>query len=500
MRIYIGIPHLLLQALFLSVTLFLTQISIANPKVFRFHIVEEPSQIRASLSDRFTGKYVVGNLFYGLYRFTGDDKLVPALAEKCDWHGVRKLVCRIKASKWSGGKTFGAKEIYEHLKRILNRKNLNEVSENFLGLKNYKEYLSGKLPWEKVGIRLSGNKLIFDLSSPDRDFLFRLTHPSISPFPEVATDEQVGKDFATGPYRLKSWTHGRSLNFEARDKNQPDVEVFFIAEDTTALNMFEKDQLDLLRRMPLESVPRFKKDPRLSFLPLLRFDYIGVGSELKDSELKKLHLGTAFDFEQFQKVFQSKGIPGCVGLPAKWQSPLHCLHFDKANISENAQDLNMYYSAQGGEDMARSIQWFQGQYKKNRGGFMNLHQEDIKMLTARLKKNPPELFRRGLPVDRPSCLAALESFHSSSPDNFIGFKNKTYDQNLDKLKNPKASEVSLAKICASSISLLLDSGRLIPLGEIHFPILDSKRFTGWKINSLNQLDLHKLRPNTAETK
>jgi len=220
---------------------------------------------------------------------------------------------------------------------------------------------------------------------------------------------------------------------------------------------------------------------------------------LTDQTIQGADLTGAFDFAEFQKVFQSKGRPGCVGLPEAWQAQVHCLKFNpQVKPTQVAVTrLEMFYATQGGEEIARSMQWFQGQYKKNRGGQIELKPEDIKMLTARLKKNPPDLFRRGLPIDRPSCQAALESFVSSSPDNFIRFKNPNFDKLVVQMRNPKLSTKALADLCAQGVQLLLASKRIIPLGPIHFPMLDSGRFTGWSINNLNQLDLSALKASSS---
>jgi oligopeptide transport system substrate-binding protein len=45
------------------------------------------------------------------------------------------------------------------------------------------------------------------------------------------------------------------------------------------------------------------------------------------------------------------------------------------------------------------------------------------------------------------------------------------------------------KLCTDAIHILADENWIVPLGEIHFSLLVSPKFTGWKLNSLNQLDL-----------
>jgi len=267
--LFIGLTWTFLQGGSQNGTGFIGLVHAQQSNPFRFHIIEEPARLRASLGERFSGQYLLGNLFLGLYRINGQGELIPALAKTCLWRSEVTLDCEIPKRSWSGGKTFTAADIEAHIKVLLDPKNVGEAAEIFMNVKGVSDFLKSEKPWSKVGISLGKDKnnLVFTLNSPDRDFLFRLTHPALSPVPVEGIDEVLARDFATGPYRLKEWRRGRSLRLEENPhalddlKGRPEVEIYFIAEDTTALNLFEKDKLDLLRRMPPESQRRFMGGP-----------------------------------------------------------------------------------------------------------------------------------------------------------------------------------------------------------------------------------------------
>jgi oligopeptide transport system substrate-binding protein len=197
----------------------------------------------------------------------------------------------------------------------------------------------------------------------------------------------------------------------------------------------------------------------------------------------------SLDFSEFQKIFQSPGRPGCFGF-SKYKD-LPCLKFTKVESPKDliGRALKLYYSSAGGDDVRRTAEWFQAQWKKHLGLKIELQSEEQTSLSARLRKSPPQVFRRGVPLDRPTCLSGLEIFRSDSPDNLLKISDNVLDKIIDQLKNPTIGEGSREKLCRRGLEFILSLDRMIPLGPIHFGILASPRFKGWRLNSLNQLDL-----------
>ncbi len=100
-------------------------------------------------------------------------------------------------------------------------------------------------------------------------------------------------------------------------------------------------------------------------------------------------------------------------------------------------------------------------------------------------------------MNRPTCLAALENFESGHKNNFIQFQSSKYDQILLDLR--KSLIFSQKKIlCYNGLKLLKDSAQIFPLGKIEFSILVRPAFTGWKMDSLFQLDLSELQSSTPK--
>ena len=114
-----------------------------------------------------------------------------------------------------------------------------------------------------------------------------------------------------------------------------------------------------------------------------------------------------------------------------------------------------------------------------------------KMYLKNLRAEPFSIFRKGIGLDRPSCTAALETFKSGNPNNYIMWKNSKYEDRVWQTSLVEDSSQK-KKSCRKAIEVLMNEYRIIPMGEMHFTILARPQFSGWKLNQLNQLDLSQL--------
>ena len=122
---------------------------------------------------------------------------------------------------------------------------------------------------------------------------------------------------------------------------------------------------------------------------------------------------------------------------------------------------------------------------------LELDGKNKEVMFERLRSHPPSIFRKGIGLERPTCLAALENFAKDSPENYIHLDSPKYFEALKRLKL-ETDRLRAKRFCTQAIRVLIDENWLIPLGEIHFTMLANPHYQGWKINSINQLDLANL--------
>jgi oligopeptide transport system substrate-binding protein len=237
---------------------------------------------------------------------------------------------------------------------------------------------------------------------------------------------------------------------------------------------------------------------------MARFDYLGFGPELTADPAAREALTLALDYAELKKLLASRGELGCPSLPESYLASRPCYRMDlsraralweKVDPTLRARRLTLGFSSQGGEDIRTQAQWFQNQWKKHLHLNVELTSLDDAMHVARLRQAPPAFFRRGVSLDRPTCLAALETFRADSPENFLRINDTAFENLLGSLVS--AVDGSAKKTaCSKAIEHLMNRHLFIPLGEMHFSMMMKPQWEGFEVNELNQLDLSRLRRKT----
>lgn len=475
--------------------------------IFRFHLYQEPHSLHPARLEAEESSYLFFNLFRGLYTFDGKGKLKATGAKSCVFESPRVVTCELRPSKWSDGSDVLAEDYVRGFRLLLQPESRSRESGILITLRNASEILKGTKPIESLGITaVNSKKIRFDLAEEDGDFLSRLTSSLLVPVKTDPKTSEFEKILTNGPYRIKSWKPQSKAVLEpnpyyvAGTKNRPIVEVLFINDESAALNLFDLGELDFLRRLPTSQIEAYKNKPGFFQVPLSRFDYIGMLKEQNLSLEMRKALSLSVDYQEFARLFHALGRPGCPSLPESWTKDFPCFKFDlkaaktafaKVPESERKQKLEFHFSQSGGDDLKRVAEWYQAQWKSHLGLEVEIRAIEQGSFTQELKKNPPPLFRRGLPLDRPTCLAALEVFSQASDQNFIHLKSERYEAILRELKRSR-NPGERKKLCSDGIHILLDTFELIPQGRIHFSFLIGPEFEGYSINELNQLDLSNL--------
>ena len=323
---------------------------------------------------------------------------------------------------------------------------------------------------------------------------------------EVVTAESVAADNrATGDAVTNPATTGRRVVGGAAVLS-PLIEILFVDDDTAAMNLFEAGRLSLLRRVPVDDLPRWKQHKNFFTVPLERFDYIGFGPKMAKWPQLTRAMALALDYKALQRILAAPEPLGCPSFSADFMHPPRCLKFNLARAKQLLQQVpanvrqqtyTFVYSKMGGRSVRTSIEWFEHQWKKHLGLRIILKPLEQGMFLQTLKHQSPDIFRKGGALHRPTCLAGLELFRTGAPENYIQLRDKVFDTWLNKIAvsgRHHDSASDLPKLCSQAVQHLFNTGRVIPLGRIHYGMLHSGKFTGWSINSLQQLDLTQLQP------
>ncbi len=470
---------------------------------FSFHLMSEPSQLDPATSQGAFSTYLFSNLFESLYRFHASQGLIPAAGLGCTQKALQ-IKCKLKPSKWSNGEEVKALHYVLAFKRLIDPDRKSSQAEHLLNVKNAKRILKAEVSPDQLGVSAPNDStVLIELESPDPEFLFKLTSPALAPVYSLKfpTQAEAHTLVTNGPYKIKQWKKGRLLElvpntFYPGATELPPVDIYFVDDDSTALNLYESGRLTFLRRLVTDKIENFKSRPDFYQVPMARFDYIGFGKHFKDQpQLRKL-LAESLNYQELASLYKALGVPGCPSLSPKLQSEVHCHKFKalgpNALAKHSLEKVTLAYSKMGGDDIQKGMEWAQHQWKRHLGLQVELQPQENAYYVSQLKNNPYDLFRKGVGLDRPTCLAALEIFTPNHPENYLELNDPKYNDLVSKLSTATSKEQS-KKLCANAIKVLIDAAYLIPLGEIHFTMLSSPKFKGWSLNEMNQLDLSQLR-------
>lgn len=484
--------------------IFWAALALAAAPAFRLHLPAEPTNLDPQKLKSAASSYLIQSLHRGLLVEHATEGLRPDLAESCKRAKKNQIVCLLKKDlKWSDGKALVADDFVRSYRRLLDPKIGAYRPDLLFPVKNARAVFEGKMKPEALDVTApDARTLRFGLEANDPEFEHTLANSTLAPHREDADPLKMP---VSGPYKVAAWEKGVKLrltanaNYPNGNPSRPDVEFRFVEDDGTALKLYEKNELDFLRRLPTVFIAKYEKSPEFHFLPMLRFDYIGFGPKLREFPELREAMTLALDYDEFQKLLNARGKPGCPGVPDDWfaKGP-PCFSQDiaaaKAVIAKaaNKPSLRYIFSSQGGDDHRRAAEWQQNLWKKHLGLDVKIEVLENKMYLASLRENPPDLFRKGIAADRPTCASVLAPFGPDHPENFMNFHDETFDALLEKLQHDP-SEKNRRASCERAIRLLMDRHLIIPLGPMSFAMLAKPNFAGWRLNSMNQLDLSDLK-------
>lgn len=445
---------------------------------------------------------------------------MPEGAESCLWTSALRLRCQLrKDEKWSDGKQVLAADYVRSFRRLLAKSSKSPSVELLKNVKNALAVNSGTMSADQLGLRATSEFVLeFEFAKADPDFLYKLTASVLAP---VRTERFPGKGELSGvvfngPYRVVLWVPRHRIRLEKNpyykrgNPNRPPVEFVFVDDDQTAVQLYEQKQLSFLRRLPATFFSQYRNQPDFHQIPVSRFDYLGFGEDLKGEPDLRDALSSSLDFYEMKKLFDASGLPGCAGLPDRLLDHARCVKFDLAHAKESvakvrpevrARAYKLLFSRFAGDDVKHWAEFLQAQWKKNLGIHVELEQMDFVSFLHQLQSRPPAIFRKGIGLESPTCLSALETFATGGSENFLKIAEPDFEAILDRLRRETKTDKSgflerpstgSQKACGDGVQFLIDRHLLVPLGAMHFTVLADPRFKGWSLNEMNQLDLSSL--------
>jgi len=464
-----------------------------HDKVFRLHLSSEPLSLDPTKQKGSGSSFLLNSIYLPLFKSDLNQAYKPSVLKDCRWVNQLELSCQLVAGlHWSNGSALGANDVKKSFDYFKSSQSNNKQSELVQNIKT-------------VNVK-KNEHVIFMLKTPEARFMEKLTSPLLSPifdskFPKLS---EISKLVTSGPYKIESWESKRKItlipnSFFKGHPQRPKVEFYIITEESTALLLYESNQLDFLRRLPTAFIDRYQSTPDFKQVPIVRFDYIGFGPALNNEPELRKQLSHALNYNQWSQFLRARGRPGCYGIALDLLNFDPCLNYEPENFPtwkkeissrQKLVDLTLHYSNLGGDDHKKSMEWVQNEWKKNLGLKVVIKGVENAIFQKELQDNPPALFRVGISLEHLSCSNALDSFIKSIHHPLI-FNQKALLDKIDQLKNTKQKNTE-ATLCNTILTDLIDNHWIIPLGRIHLSLLAKPEWQGWSLSPLNVLDLSDL--------
>ena len=278
------------------------------------------------------------HLFEGLYRFDDDSATVPALAKdvKISDDGRKYHFTLREGIKWSNGEPITAQDFVYSWKKLVTPATIGPNAYLLDSVKNSFEIRNGEKSVDELVISAPNDKeFIVELKQAQPSFLAVVSIAWLAPQNQKFVEAQ-GKDYAldsehliySGPFTLANWdatsdTWTLKKNPEYYDADQvklEEVAVSTIKEDNTGINLYQANELDLVR-INGQYVQQYQDDPGYVSHPDVANYFLDFnkkeGTPLANVHLRKA-IGQAIDKEALTQSVLNDGSKPLNGLiPSK---------------------------------------------------------------------------------------------------------------------------------------------------------------------------------------
>jgi ABC-type oligopeptide transport system substrate-binding subunit len=304
---------------------------------------------------------------------------------------------------------------------------------------------------------------------------------------------------SSGAYRITVHKPDREIRLEPNPKKAKLTIVFkVVPEESTALNLFETKQLDVLQAIPATEQKELEKKGLLLKSPGAATFFLSFHTQkapFDDPRWRKA-ISAAIDRESLAKLlpgsFQASSsyLPQAIAGSFPYKKPSFEREFAWAK-QQKKPELQLVFASSALANLL--MQRVQENLRVNLDLNVKLEPMEWKAYLGRIKADAPAFFYMGYsaPYDDPT--SHLKVFHSEEPENRSKYKSAEYDKLLAQLKSEHRGP-QRKKIASQAQRLLVERDAvLVPLVEREQLHAVQKELKGFRVNPYGVMDLRELR-------
>ena len=474
----------------------------APPNTLRIGFAQDPTTLDPRKSSDYASSTLICLLFEGLTRCKTGSEVELAIAEKVDIATDGKTYTfTLRKTFWTDGQAVTASDFEESWKTILTPGFPAPCAYLLYPIKNGEAYAKGLCSREDVGIRsLNASTLQVELESATPYFLSLTAFPLYLPS-HCGSQNKGDPLICNGPFVIETMKPGSEIILKKNSAfwNPPQIhldkiQIHIVPSEFTALNLFEKGELDFiggpLAPIGIESLP----DRNLHFLPMAASTFCTMNTEIFPFSNKTLRKAFALSVKNHPMIAQEVEmlgqiralhiLPPTLSLSQKVptnEEALPLLHQALQELQITLQDLSsltLYYKA--GPMEKKIAQTLQRVWEETLGVHVQIEQIDPKSLAQKLYAKNYQLSLTSWIAQFHDPINILERFREEkNPKNYSGWSSREYKELLSlasSTQNPRERILHLEM----AENLLEEQTLLIPLYHWRSPMLIHPRIHGLK--------------------
>ncbi len=424
-------------------------------QIFRMNLSNEPPTLDWSLATDSVSFTVITNLMEGLTEY--DEQLRPRPAVARRWEAspdgkTYTFYLRPEAT-WSDGRPVTAHDFVYSWRRLLDPKTAAQYAYFLYDVVNAYEYNTGQITDPSlIGVRAQDDHTLeVRLRKPLVYFpsltTFMVTFPQRQDMIERYGDlwSEPAHLVTNGPFRLADWQHEYKLTLDANSsyrEGRPQldrIEMFIVNELTTALTLYETNDLEMVN-LPPEAIPAYEKTSEHHRHPLLRGYYYSFNVNeppFDDVRIRKA-FAMAIDREEIVRILKGGEIPAISWIPQgmfAYNASIG-LRFNPVEARRLLAEAG-YPNGRGLDPLTAVFNTgpvntlvaenLQDQWRRVLNVEVRLDNMEWKVYLRRLKTDPPALFRLSWGADYPDPDNFMALFTTHGGNNRTGWGNRQYD-------------------------------------------------------------------------
>ncbi len=448
-----------------------------------YNLGADPKTIDPAINNTLDGGIVIENIFEGLV-IQDNGVFKPACAESWNMSedGLTYTFKLRGDLKWSDGKELTAEDFAYGFVRVCDPENASPYANYGFIFKNGEKFYNGQAKIQDVGVHAPDkHTLIIELEYKNPLFfdyiVFHVFRPARRDVVEANPRGWAAKPetcISNGAFMLESWKHGdggevvvvkNPYYYDADNVKIDRVRMVNITDGNTALAAFKSGRIDYMTNMPPQMLPMLMKRGEIVSDLSLGVQYVAFNNSKApfNNELVRRAFALAID----RKVLVDKITLGGQ-MPALGFAPYGIIDItpdkdfrteggeflpETADIEqakkllaeagypngENFPEVTYKYNSNPvNKTIAEALQ---GMWKKNLNINVKLYNEEWKVFIDSRNKGDFEIARSGWALDFMDAVSILETFTSTSANNYHRYSNPEFDELIRK----SASEMDHAK-------------------------------------------------------